>query len=126
MSTMDFVDWIENKLLVTNMSRADLARSSGITTAQITRVLNREQGPGKVFLSGVARAFKIPIESVYRAAGLIPLASPNDEIIEEIKYIMEQLPSDERQDILEYIRLRLRLAEERGEHERRPRTRPAT
>lgn len=46
MNKIEFIEWMEVQLAERKMTRADLARASGISTAQITRIMNGEQGVG--------------------------------------------------------------------------------
>jgi transcriptional regulator with XRE-family HTH domain len=71
---MYFTDWIESQLRSRGWNPAELARRSGITPPQVSRVLSGARGPGPEFCLGVARAFQMPPEDVYRMAGLLPAA----------------------------------------------------
>jgi hypothetical protein len=44
----------------------------------------------------IAHGFKIPIETVYRAAGLLPPSSDGDEIMLEVIHIFKSLQSPQR------------------------------
>ena len=83
MLLMDFVEFIEDELTRREWSRSDLARKSGLTPTQVTRILSRKQSPGNAFIEGIARAFNLPLESVYQKAGVLPTKSKRDELIEE-------------------------------------------
>ena len=71
----DFSGWLQLELNNRNWSKADLARASGLSSAQITRIVKREQNPGPESCSEIARAFKMPPEMVFRIAGLLPQES---------------------------------------------------
>lgn len=77
-------------------------------------------------LKALAIAFKFPLETIYRAAGLLPPLAPEDELMNEIMHLAGDLPAQDKQDILEYVRMRNRLAEERGKNESRTQRKPAT
>lgn len=103
---MDFVEFIQDELRNRDWTRADLSRKSGIAAPQITRVLNREQNPGKVFIEGIARAFNLPLESVYQKAGVLPTKSKRDELIEEAEHLFSQLESEDSKRIaINFLRM---------------------
>jgi len=81
--------------------------------------------PDEAALRKLAKAFKLPPETVFRAAGILPPQSPEDELMNEIMHLAGDLPAQDKQDILEYVRMRNRLAEERGKNESRTQRKPA-
>lgn len=72
MENTDFVEWLQLELNKRNWRKADLAKASGLSSAQITRIMKREQGPGPEACTAIARAFKMSPERVFRLAGLLP------------------------------------------------------
>ena len=121
MSKIDFANWLREELEKRAWTQAELARQSKISPAQVTRLLNGERGIGENGIVAIAHALKLPPETVFRAAGLLPPQSSKNERIEQAVYLMDDLPEQEQEDILEFIKLRHRLAEDRGIHEsRRP------
>ncbi len=114
-----FGSWLLKEIESRDMSQSDLARACEITTAQMSRIISGERNAGKETIAKIARAFKLPPETVFRAAGLLPPQSPENEIIEQITHLTQELPTYEQQDILEFVKMRHRLAEERGKNEKR-------
>ena len=109
-----------------NWSQAELARQSKISPPQITRILSGERGIGEESLNSIAHAFKLPPETVFRAAGILPQQTPESELIQQITHLAKDLSPQEQIDILEFVKLRHRLAEERGKNEtKRTRNKPA-
>lgn len=74
----EFTDWIEAQLRIRDWNPADLARKSGITPPHVSRVLSGSRGVGGDFCLGIARAFQMPPEEVFRLAGLLPPARTHD------------------------------------------------
>ncbi len=68
----NFPDWLRSELDKRDWSQADLAYSAGISRAVVNKLLNRKTYPQPDTLQAIARAFKIPVETIYRAAGLLP------------------------------------------------------
>lgn len=111
-----FTDWLLKQLRKENWSQADLARASGLTTAAISKYVSGRI-PDKDALREIARAFKLPPETVFRAAGILPQQSEESELSKELQYFVEQLPMEIQEEVLEYVKMRFNLAEERGKYE---------
>ncbi len=76
----DFSGWLEERLTRRNMTQADLARESGLTTAGISRIISGSRGPGPDACRAIAKALGLSEELVFRRAGLL---SPKEEESEE-------------------------------------------
>ncbi|HEX5839478.1 MAG TPA: helix-turn-helix transcriptional regulator [Anaerolineales bacterium] len=77
-------------------SQSDLARSAELNRAVINKLLNGKSHPQPTTLEAISRAFKLPIESAYRAAGLLPISPDNDETIEEAIHVLKSIRSAQR------------------------------
>lgn len=57
--------------------------------------------------NGISRAFKIPIEEVYRAAGILPPEPDKDETLYRIEHLYHTLKEDNNKyralDFLEFL-----------------------
>jgi transcriptional regulator with XRE-family HTH domain len=91
-----FPDWLQSELDKRQWSQADLAYSAGISRAVVNKLLNRRTYPQPDTLQAIARAFKIPVETVYRAAGLLPQESEVDSFAAEIIYKLKLIKNPER------------------------------
>ena len=111
-----FAEWLQYELDDRGWSQADLSRFSNVTTGAISRVMSGTRNPGTDFCISIARALKVEPESVFRIAGLLPPKYEVDPRLEEINTILPQLPERDQKEIVELVRLKLRLAEERGEY----------
>lgn len=111
MTKLDFIEWLEGVLYDLHMSRADLARASGISASHITRIMNGEQSLGVDAIVDIARAINKPPEEVFRrVAGVTPL--PKEENFEkELVLIAHRLKSGELEEVLNYARYRLERQE---------------
>jgi transcriptional regulator with XRE-family HTH domain len=87
----NFSNWLESELKQRNMTPAELARASGKAAAVISRVLNGERSAAPDTLEAIARALKLPPETVFRAAGLLPPVSEDEAKFEDWKYLLEGL-----------------------------------
>lgn len=126
MTKIEFIEWLKKQIESRNWSQAEFARQTNLSPAQVTRLLNGERGVGENGIIAIAHAFKLSPEAVFRAAGILPQQTANNETIEQINYLTKELPTDEQQGILEFVKMRHRLAEERGKNEpKRTRNKPA-
>jgi transcriptional regulator with XRE-family HTH domain len=108
----DFVAWLQALMDSKDWNQSDLARASGMTPGQIARVMMGTRGVGRDFLEGVAKAFNIPLETVYRKAGWLP---PDvGEVMPEAKAWSKRLmalPADVRTAAVVAIEASLHVAE---------------
>ena len=92
----NFPDWLQSELDKRRWSQADLAYSAGISRAVVNKLLNRKTYPQPDTLQAIARAFKIPIETVYRAAGLLPAETEAETFEAEIIHKLKLIKSPKR------------------------------
>jgi transcriptional regulator with XRE-family HTH domain len=91
-----FSEWLQAEMDKRGWSQSDLARSSDLNRAVINKLLNGKSHPQPTTLEAISRALKIPIEMTYRAAGLLPNNTDNDENIEEAIYVLKNIHSSQR------------------------------
>ncbi len=126
-SMESFSDWLLNELKQREISQSDLARFAKLGTGTISNIMSGNRKVGQDTLQAIAHALKLPPETVFRAADLLPQQTPENETIEQITHLTKELPPQEQQDILEFIKLRHRLSEQREKNEtKRTRNKPAT
>jgi len=113
-----FVNWLDARLKEKGWSGSELSRRSGISQSAISLVLSGNRQPGVEFCEGVAKAFRIPKDDVYRMAGLLPSKPNADQTVSEITHIYHELDEDNQQDLLDYARLRLQKQERSAKHPR--------
>ena len=115
MTTKKFGEWLAEKLIERDMKPADLSRATGMDSAVISNLINsKRQQPAVESCKLIARALEIPLEEVYRAADILPPKPDVDPITEAVLNLMLTLDTNEKQDILEYVRLRSRLAADKN------------
>lgn len=105
-------------------SQAELARRSGLSRTSISYVISGQANPGDALCRAIAKAFQIPIDDVYRVAGLLPVKPNADETVSEITHIYHELDEDNRQELLDYARLRLNKQEREQSGKQHSRTTP--
>lgn len=93
-----FPNWLQSELDKRQWSQADLAYSAGISRAVINKLLNKKTYPQPDTLQAIARALKIPVETVYRVAGLLPEESETEAFTAEIVHKLKLIKSPKRRE----------------------------
>lgn len=109
----DFVEWLEAELAARDWQPIDLARAGELYPATVSRILNRERRPGPDALTGIARGLRIPPETVFRRAGLLPEREetepiPDDPELGNLLRLSRRLSAEDRRRMVEIARLFLR------------------
>lgn len=104
---IDFPTWLQKELDARGWNQSDLSRRSGITTGQISRILNGTRGPAPETLNGIAKAFHLSPELIFRIAGLLPPRENVEPLDEELLDLFEQLTPEDQDEILQLARMKI-------------------
>jgi transcriptional regulator with XRE-family HTH domain len=107
MSSNSFVDWIIEKEKERGWEDSQLAAQAGLSPSIVSMVISsRERKPGVKFCRGIARAFKLPPEIVFRKAGILPELPDfeNDPISAEIGAFVQRLSLARKKQVLDFVR----------------------
>ena len=91
-----FAEWLQLEMDKRGWSQSDCARAAELNRAVINKLLNGKCKPQPVTLMAIARAFRIPVEIAYRAAGLLPPNLDLDDTTAELMYIFNSIQSPQR------------------------------
>ncbi|HLO14963.1 MAG TPA: helix-turn-helix transcriptional regulator [Anaerolineales bacterium] len=108
-----FAEWLQSEMDKRGWSQSHCARAADLNRAVINKLLNGKSKPQPTTLIAIARAFKIPIETAYRAAGLLPPSPDLDDTTAEVMYIFNSIQDPQRKTTA--IRLLKALATEENE-----------
>lgn len=100
--TYVFSEWLQGEMTARDLSQSELARLAGVTRSAINGVVTGARGPGRDLCVGIARAFKIPPEEVFRIAGLLPPAKSNDRV-DRLIYQIEELDEEDQATIETFV-----------------------
>lgn len=116
MNVDKFFDWLNIELDKRGWSYRELGRRAGFSSGTVSMVVNGKNKISWEFCTGIALAFKMPAEQVFRLAGLLPLlpAPDRDPTIQEILDITKQLDVNDREELLAYAKLRYQRAQGRS------------
>ena len=91
-----FSEWLQEEMDKRGWSQSDLARSAELNRAVINKLLNGKSHPQPSTLEAISRALKIPIETIYRVAGLLPVNPDSDDVAAEALYIFKSIQNAQR------------------------------
>jgi transcriptional regulator with XRE-family HTH domain len=91
-----FAEWLQSEIDKRGWSQSDCARASDLNRAVINKLLNGKCSPQPVTLMAISRGLKIPLETAYRAAGLLPPSNDGDETTQELIYLFQSIQSPQR------------------------------
>lgn len=109
METITFAEWLAHELAEREMSQVDLANKSGVTTAQISRILSNQRGAESKTIVAIAKALDIPAVQVFREIGILPPDPNIDKTMETMLHEIAKLPKDDQREVLAYIRMKNNL-----------------
>jgi transcriptional regulator with XRE-family HTH domain len=109
-----FVEWLQSEIDKRGWSQSDCARASDLNRAVINKLLNGKCNPQPGTLMAIARGFKIPIETAYRAAGILPPNTDGDDSTQELIHIFKSIESPHRRATAIML-LKALVAEEENE-----------
>lgn len=99
-----FARWLEKEIEAKGWTIRELARRAGLTHVTISNVLNGARNPGVDFCLGVAKAFRMPPELVFRRAGILPdRDNIEEELYNRFRAYVEALSPERREELLRYV-----------------------
>jgi transcriptional regulator with XRE-family HTH domain len=113
---IDFSEWLEAEMSKRGWSQSDMARFAELNRAVIHKLLNGKSNPQPSTLGAIARALRLPIETAYRAAGLLPQNSDHDDTTEELIHILKSIQSPQRKATAIMLLKVLIVEEENEQH----------
>ena len=114
-SNEDFIAWVNSQLRARDWSLRKLSREAGIHHGTISRVLSGHNIPGHDFCDGLAHAFGMASEEVYRLAGLLQSVPDDAAIAESALYLFRRLTVADQERILAMMRALAELSESEKE-----------
>ena len=100
------------------MSQQSLAHKSGITPAQISRVISGQRGLGEKSLTAIAHALNISPITIFRKAGLLPADGGEHASFEDWQHLLSQLTPDEAEEIRQIAELKIERRQKAEQAER--------
>ncbi|MBI5950178.1 MAG: helix-turn-helix domain-containing protein [Chloroflexi bacterium] len=115
----NFKQWLQAEMNTREWSISDLARYAGVARGSIANVLRGDRDPGASLCEGIAKAFKMPPEVVFRKAGILPPDVKPDEKRQELVHLFDMMSEENKDDQISYARMRLEKQEREAKGVRR-------
>jgi transcriptional regulator with XRE-family HTH domain len=112
--SLRFAEWLQAEMDRRGWSQSDCARACELNRAVINKLLNGKSRAQPITLAAIARGFRIPVETAYRAAGLLPPSTDGDDSTQEVIYIFRSIQSPQRKATAIML-LKALVAEEENE-----------
>lgn len=103
----NFSEWLISNLKNKGWSQAELARRAGTSRTAISDAISGKNPAGFEVCLGIANAFGLPPEEVFRAANLLPPAPANTERINRLTHLLSMLGEDDLQDLEDLARAKI-------------------
>jgi len=76
----DFVDWLEGEIEKGNLRQADIANTGLVSRSAVSLLFSRTtKSLSFEMCEAISEAMKIPLEDIYRKAGLLPSKPREDD-----------------------------------------------
>lgn len=119
----DFVTWLIEEVERRGWNNSEFARRIGVSPSNVHIFVSRKRNPTWDFCVGVARAFGLPEDDVFRRAGLLPSLPPEVAEEREAVRILRGLPGQARAAAMSMLRglggrqgIEMAVAEGRGRY----------
>ena len=107
MTPMDFPDWLDEEREQFGWNKAELARRADLSPSTLSMICSHKRGVGVETCKSLAKALRLPEAEVLRAAGLLAPDRAADPVIDELLGLVDRLPADDRQDLIDLARAKL-------------------
>ena len=100
------MEWLSEELKKRGWSYRELGRRAGLSNSAVVVVMNNKSGAGPSFCQAIAGALGLPIEEVYRLAGLLPrfeAGTEGDPAIQSVLDRLKYLTPEERREALSLV-----------------------
>ncbi len=94
-----FAKWVEDELARRGWTHSEAARRGGISSTAVDRVV-KGYSPGLEVCRALARALDLPLETVLRYAGILPMSEDSPPGENELVAYYRALSDDDRLRVL--------------------------
>jgi transcriptional regulator with XRE-family HTH domain len=91
-----FGTWLDRELQQKGWSQSEAARRGEMSSQMINAIINGQANPGLESCQGIARAFKLPLEDVFRLAGILPVKLVPPELRVNQRGVIYNIDTEER------------------------------
>jgi len=98
--TDSFWEWAEKELDIRRLSWYRIEKLSNLSNASIGKRARERLPPTKITCQALAKAFRVPVEYVFRKAGFLPPQTINDEEASEILALFNNLSKADQERLM--------------------------
>lgn len=95
-------EWLQERMDEKGMLAADVARKSGVSAQQISRLLSGQRGVSEISLRAISEALGIPPKVAFRIAGFLPPVPLHTEQHQQLLYLFDQMDAEKREELLSF------------------------
>jgi transcriptional regulator with XRE-family HTH domain len=88
--------WLDRELQARGWSQSEAARRGEMSSQMVNALVNGQSNPGLDSCQGIARAFKMPLEDVFRLAGILPAKLIPPELRVNQRGVVYNIDTEER------------------------------
>lgn len=100
----EFGKWLLCELEKRGWSQNELGRRAGLTSGTISNAINGVRTPTNDTLKSIARALKVPKETVFREAGVLPSVPDRTEQQVLLIHLFESMTDQQREMLISQAR----------------------
>jgi len=94
----EFVTWLNDELNRRGWSNSELARRANVVPSTVSMILTQEKEPSPETCVGIARAFGIAPERVFRLVGILPPIIIGNDIEKEKQDLLDHFQYLKKED----------------------------
>lgn len=87
--------WLDRELQARGWSQSEAARRGEMSSQMVNALVNGQSNPGLDSCQGIARAFNMPLEDVFRMAGILPAQSKPTRPVRDSRRVVYEIDSDQ-------------------------------
>ncbi len=104
--------WLAEQLVERDWSQNRLGKEAGLSSSEMSRIMNGKRPSVEVALA-IARALRVPAETLLRLSGQIPKEPTSSPEFDEWGELFQQLGDEDRAEMLQIGRMKA------GKHDKR-------
>lgn len=102
MGMPEFSEWLVRTMKSKKISQAELARLSGLSPSQVSKIIRMESPAGKVAIVAIAHALDQDPANLFALASDFPQVTIEQSTLDELKNVLSQLPPERWGELIEH------------------------
>lgn len=96
-----FAIWLSEEIQKRGLTQKELAEKSNVHPSVINSIIMGTRNPSIGSCTAIAKGLNLPIETVLRYAGILPVKSDDDPLLDHLKTLAQLLDDDEKQILID-------------------------